>query len=56
MSRSLSAELGDHIREQGIQLSLEMYEDAYIGTPDDAVAFIKDVDHDAVGSTRTWAV
>ncbi|EWS81596.1 sugar phosphate isomerase/epimerase family protein [Brachybacterium phenoliresistens] len=42
-------ELGDHARAQGIQLSLEMYEDTYIGTPDDAVAFITDVDHDAVG-------
>jgi len=42
-------ELGDHARTQGIQLSLEMYEDTYIGTPDDAVAFITDVDHDAVG-------
>lgn len=42
-------ELGDHARTNGIQLSLEMYEDTYIGTPDDAVRFIRDVDHDAVG-------
>lgn len=26
-----------------------MYEDTYIGTPDEAVGFIRDVDHDAVG-------
>ncbi len=42
-------ELGDHARSNGIQLSLEMYEDTYIGTPEDAVEFIRDVDHDAVG-------
>ena len=42
-------ELGDHARANGIQLSLEMYEDTYVGTPDEAVRFILDVDHDAVG-------
>lgn len=42
-------ELGDHARANGIELSLEMYEDTYVGTPDDAVSFIRDVDHDAVG-------
>lgn len=42
-------ELGDHARSNGIELSLEMYEDTYIGTPDEAVRFIQDVDHEAVG-------
>lgn len=42
-------ELGDHARTNGIELSLEMYEDTYIGTPDEAVRFIRDVDHEAVG-------
>ena len=42
-------ELGDHAQSVGVGLSLEMYEDTYIGTPDDAVAFLDDVDHDAVG-------
>lgn len=42
-------ELGDHALANGIQLSLEMYEDTYIGTPDLAVEYIKDVDHEAVG-------
>ncbi len=42
-------ELGDHARTNGIEISLEMYEDTYIGTPDEAVGFIRDVDHDAVG-------
>lgn len=41
--------LGDAAKAQGIQLSLEMYEDTYVGTPDDAVSFVKDVAHDAVG-------
>ncbi|MBX7450873.1 sugar phosphate isomerase/epimerase [Mycolicibacterium sp. 3033] len=42
-------ELGDHARSNGIEISLEMYEDTYIGTPDDAVQFLLDVDHDSVG-------
>ncbi|MGB3593666.1 MAG: sugar phosphate isomerase/epimerase family protein [Ornithinimicrobium sp.] len=42
-------ELGDHARANGIEVSLEMYEDTYIGTPDEAVTFIGDVNHDAVG-------
>src|SRR5690606_25757253 len=41
--------LGDAARAQGIQVSLEMYEDTYVGTADDAVAFVRDVDHEAVG-------
>jgi sugar phosphate isomerase/epimerase len=42
-------ELGDAAQAQGIQLSLEMYEDTFIGTADDAVAFVQDVAHPAVG-------
>ena len=42
-------ELGDAAQEQGIELSLEMYEDTYVGTADEAVAFHADVDHQAVG-------
>ncbi|TLP95853.1 sugar phosphate isomerase/epimerase [Nesterenkonia salmonea] len=42
-------ELGDHAQANGIQLSLEMYEDTFIGTADAAVDFITDVDHAAVG-------
>lgn len=41
--------LGDAAQAQGIQLSLEMYEDTYVGTPDEAVSFVKDVDHASVG-------
>ena len=42
-------ELGDAARAQGVQLSLEMYEDTFVGTADDAVSFVTDVDHEAVG-------
>lgn len=42
-------ELGDHAQQNGVQLSLEMYEDTYVGTADEAVAFVTDVDHPAVG-------
>ncbi|MGO3504232.1 MAG: sugar phosphate isomerase/epimerase family protein, partial [Brachybacterium tyrofermentans] len=41
--------LGDAARDQGIEVSLEMYEDTYVGTADEAVAFVKDVGHEAVG-------
>lgn len=42
-------ELADHARDLGVQISLEMYEDTYIGTPDLAVRFVHDVDRDNVG-------
>ncbi|QNN82542.1 sugar phosphate isomerase/epimerase [Brachybacterium sp. Z12] len=42
-------QLGDAAQKQGIQLSLEMYEDTYVGTADEAVSFVTDVDHQAVG-------
>lgn len=42
-------ELAEHAQRNGIQLSLEMYEDTYVGTPEEAVQFVKDVDHPAVG-------
>ncbi|GAA4428453.1 sugar phosphate isomerase/epimerase [Georgenia halophila] len=42
-------ELGDHAQQNGLQLSLEMYEDTYVGTPEEAVRFVTDVDHAAVG-------
>ena len=41
--------LGDAAKAQGIEVSLEMYEDTYIGTADEAVAFLRDVDHESVG-------
>ncbi|NDK31634.1 sugar phosphate isomerase/epimerase family protein [Nesterenkonia haasae] len=42
-------ELGDHAAANGIQLSLEMYEDTFIGTTDAAVEFLTNVNHEAVG-------
>ncbi|WP_150461458.1 sugar phosphate isomerase/epimerase family protein [Nesterenkonia ebinurensis] len=42
-------ELGDHAAANEIQISLEIYEDTYIGTAEEAVAFIKEVDHPSVG-------
>jgi sugar phosphate isomerase/epimerase len=42
-------ELADHPRDVGVQVSLEMYEDTYIGTPDLAVRFVQDVDRGNVG-------
>ena len=42
-------ELGKHAEECGIEVSLEMYEDTYIGTADGAVRFVNDVDVPAVG-------
>ncbi|MFU8946463.1 sugar phosphate isomerase/epimerase family protein [Mycetocola zhadangensis] len=42
-------ELGEHASERGIQVSLEMYEDTYIGTADEAVSFLNEVNHEAVG-------
>jgi sugar phosphate isomerase/epimerase len=42
-------ELGRHAEQVGLDIALEMYEDTYLGTADDAVKFVKDVDHPAVG-------
>ena len=42
-------ELAQHAQELGLKISLEMYEDTYLGTADDAVAFIEDIGHDAAG-------
>lgn len=42
-------ELGDAAAERGIEVSLEMYEDTYVGTADEAVSFVQDINHDAVG-------
>ncbi|GAA2230781.1 sugar phosphate isomerase/epimerase [Promicromonospora sukumoe] len=42
-------ELADHARDLRVQVSLEMYEDTYLGTPDLAVRFAHDVGRDNVG-------
>ncbi|MEJ5867024.1 sugar phosphate isomerase/epimerase family protein [Pseudokineococcus sp. 5B2Z-1] len=42
-------ELGRHAAENGLVLSLEMYEDTYVGTADGAVRLVTDVDLPEVG-------
>ena len=42
-------ELGNHAAELGLLLSLEMYEDTYIGTGDSAVRLLQDIDLYNVG-------
>ncbi len=42
-------ELGEHAASVGLRMSLEMYEDTYLGTADSAVALIEDVGLDNVG-------
>lgn len=42
-------ELGSHAADVGIKLSLELYEDTYLGTADSAVRLVTDIDHPAVG-------
>ena len=42
-------ELAEHAASNGQQITLEMYEDTYVGTCDSAVAFLTEVDHPACG-------
>jgi len=46
---SLIRELADHAQTNGQQITLEMYEDTYVGTADGAVAFLAEVGHPACG-------
>ena len=46
---ALIRELAAHAAANGQQLTLEMYEDTYVGTCDAAVAFLEEVDHPACG-------
>lgn len=42
-------ELAEHAQQLGLEISLEMYEDTFLGTADDAVAFIEEIGHNAAG-------
>ena len=42
-------ELAEHAGRSEVELSLEIYEDTFVGTPEEAVRFLEDVDHPAVG-------
>jgi sugar phosphate isomerase/epimerase len=46
---SLIRELAEHAAGNGQQISLEMYEDTYVGTCDGAVKFLEEVGHEACG-------
>lgn len=52
-ARALAAsrirELAEHAAGNGQQITLEMYEDTYVGTCASAVAFLEEVDHPACG-------
>lgn len=42
-------ELAVHAEQVGVALSLEMYEDTYLGTADSSVRFIEEIGHPSVG-------
>ena len=42
-------ELAEHAQSNGQQITLEMYEDTYVGTADGAIGFLDEVGHDACG-------
>ena len=42
-------ELADHAASVGVELSLELYEDTYLGSGKDAVRLLEDIGHHAVG-------
>lgn len=42
-------ELADHAAQVSVAVSLEMYEDTFVGTPDLALRFLREVDRDNVG-------
>lgn len=42
-------ELAEHAASVGVRLSLELYEDTFLGTAADAVRFLEEIDHPAVG-------
>jgi sugar phosphate isomerase/epimerase len=46
---ALIRELAEHAQGNGQQITLEMYEDTYVGTADGAIAFLAEVDHPACG-------
>jgi sugar phosphate isomerase/epimerase len=46
---SLIRELAEHAHSNGQQITLEMYEDTYVGTTDGAIRFLEEVGHEACG-------
>ena len=46
---SLIRELAEHAHGNGQQITLEMYEDTYVGSADGAISFLEEVGHEACG-------
>jgi sugar phosphate isomerase/epimerase len=46
---SLIRELAEHAQSNGQQITLEMYEDTYVGTADGSIRFLEEVGHEACG-------
>ena len=46
---ALIRELAEHAQSNGQQITLEMYEDTYVGTADGAIRFLEEVGHEACG-------
>jgi len=46
---ALIRELAEHARQNGQQVTLELYEDTYVGSADGAVRFLEEVGHEACG-------
>ena len=46
---ALIRDLAEHAQRNGQEITLEMYEDTYVGTCDGAVAFLEEVGHPACG-------
>jgi sugar phosphate isomerase/epimerase len=46
---SLIRELAQHAQSNGQQITLEMYEDTYVGTADGSIRFLEEVGHEACG-------
>lgn len=42
-------ELAEHAASVGVEISLELYEDTFLGTAEDSVRFLEEIDHPAVG-------
>ncbi len=46
---SRTQELADHADRLGVRISLEMYEDSFCGSPEEAISMVKDIDRPNVG-------
>lgn len=49
LAAARTRELAEHAQGNGQQITLEMYEDTYVGTAESAVRFLEEVGHEACG-------